>query len=253
MTSPPTWDAALYDDKHSFVTRYGEALLDLLAPRPGERILDLGCGTGHLTKQIADRGATVIGLDNSAAMIAAAQQAYPDVTFVLADATNFAFEAPFDAIFSNAALHWVQPPEAAVRCIARALKPNGRFVAEFGGAGNVAGITDAVRRARRALTGEDHPHAWFFPSIGAYASLLEACGLEVRAAWLFDRPTPLEGEAGLRDWLAMFGHDLLRGLPADVIEIVTASAERTLRKTHYRNEQWTADYRRIRIIAIKSI
>ncbi|BCX02750.1 MAG: methyltransferase type 11 [Candidatus Roseilinea sp.] len=246
------WNVALYDGQHSFVTQYGKALLDLLAPRPGERILDVGCGTGHLTKRIADCGATVIGLDNSPNMIAAARCAHPDVTFVLADARDFTFDEPFDAVFSNATLHWVTPPEAAARCIADALKPGGRFVAEFGGAGNVAHITNAIRNTRYALTGEDHPHGWFFPSIGAYASLLETYGLEVQAAWLFDRPTPLEGEDGLRHWLTMFGGEMLRGLAAEEIAHVTAQAERTLRTTHYRDGQWFADYRRIRIVAVKT-
>lgn len=250
--STQVWNATLYDVKHGFVTQYGEALLDLLAPRPGERILDIGCGTGHLTKQIADRGAAVIGLDNSPDMIASARTAYSDLAFVLGDAADFAFGEPFDAVFSNATLHWVKPPEDAVRCIAASLKPGGRFVAEFGGAGNVAHVANAIRDVRYALSGEDYPHDWFFPSIGDYAPMLEAHGLEVRAAWLFDRPTPLEGEDGLRNWLAMFGSSMLRGLTADETVYVTMEVERTLRATHYRDGQWFADYRRIRIVAVKT-
>lgn len=250
--SQNVWDAKLYDGRHSFVAKYGEELLELLAPKPGERILDLGCGTGDLTHKIADCGATVVGLDSSLDMIEAAHAKYPTLEFVLCDATNFAFDEAFDAVFSNATLHWVKPPQHAVKCIARALKPRGRFVAEFGGAGNVANIADAIRDSRYAVTGEDHPHDWYFPSIGEYAPILEARGLEVQAAWLFDRPTPLEGADGMRNWLNMFGGGMLRGLATDVIDRVTAIAERTLMQTNYRDGQWFADYRRIRVVAVKS-
>jgi very-short-patch-repair endonuclease/trans-aconitate methyltransferase len=247
----PNWQPALYDTKHAFVAKYGEALLDLLAPKRSERILDLGCGTGDLAQKIADCGATVIGLDSSLDMIAAARAKYPALQFVPGDVTNFAFDEPFDAAFSNATLHWVKPPEDAARCIAGTLRSGGRFVAEFGGAGNVAHISAALHEAHIALTGAPLQHNWYFPSVGEYAPILEAHGFEVQAAWLFDRPTPLEGEDGMRNWLSMFGHPILRGAPTDVIDRVTATAERTLRETNYRDGQWFADYRRIRIVAIK--
>ncbi|MGH6628953.1 MAG: class I SAM-dependent methyltransferase [Burkholderiales bacterium] len=127
------WDSSLYDDKHSFVTKYGEGVLELLAPQPGERILDVGCGTGHLTQLIAGAGAQVTGMDNSAEMIATARAGHPDLRFVVGDAADFFFDEPFDAVFSNAALHWVHRAEEAVICMSRALKPGGRFVVEFGG------------------------------------------------------------------------------------------------------------------------
>lgn len=247
-----TWNTALYDGKHGFVARYGEALLELLAPRPGERILDLGCGTGDLAQKIAECGATVIGLDSSSDMIAAARAKYPAIEFMLGDATNFYFDDAFDAVFSNATLHWVKPPEDAVRCISNALKPSGRFVAEFGGAGNVSAIAAALHDAHVTMAGAPLQHNWYFPSIGEYAPILEALGLDVQAAWLFDRPTPLEGEDGMLNWLTMFGGGMLRGAPADVIDRVTARAERTLRDTNYRDGQWFADYRRIRVVATKT-
>jgi trans-aconitate methyltransferase len=256
MTTALPWNPALYDAKHGFVAKFGEALLELLAPQPGEHILDLGCGTGHLSHKIAERGAAVIGLDSSPDMIAAARKAYPDIEFQPSDATDFAFDRLFDAVFSNAALHWVKPPEAAVRCIARALRPGGRLVTEFGGKGNIATIADAVRSALRHVTGLDIPHSLYFPSISQYSALLEAHGLEVRAAWLFDRPTPLEGPGGMRNWLAMFGGGLLgdlalRGMAADELERATAIAERNLRKTNFHDGQWFADYRRIRLVAAR--
>jgi trans-aconitate 2-methyltransferase len=226
-------------------------VLALLAPKAGERILDVGCGTGHLTKQIADAGATVIGIDNSPDMIAAAQRAYPTIAFIQADATDFHFEEKFDAVFSNATLHWVRPPEDAARCMANALRDGGRFVAEFGGQGNIDYIRKAVHAARHEIAGEDAADTYYFPSIGEYAPLLEQQGLEVQAAWLFDRPTLLEGEDGMANWLLMFGAGMLRGLTTDMSTRVTAQAERTLRATNYQDGKWFADYRRIRIVAIK--
>src|SRR5947209_12654662 len=131
-TVPTThWDANLYDGHHAFVWQQGAALLELLAPRPGERILDLGCGTGHLTAQVAATGAEVVGLDLASTMIDQARRAYPQLRFVAGDARDLAFEQPFDAVLSNAALHWVKPPELVIACVARALRPGGRFVAEF--------------------------------------------------------------------------------------------------------------------------
>lgn len=245
------WNASLYDSKHNFVTKYGEDVLAMLAPRAGERILDVGCGTGHLTKQIADAGALAIGIDNSPDMIAAAQRAHPTLAFIQADATDFHFEEKFDGIFSNATLHWVQPPETAVKCMANVLKAGGRFVVEFGGKGNIDNIRKAMHDARREIAGNDQPDTYFFPSIGEYAPLLEQHGLEVQAAWLFDRPTLLEGEEGMANWLLMFGAGMLRGLPTDISKRVTAQAERTLRSTNYQDGKWFADYRRIRIVASK--
>jgi trans-aconitate 2-methyltransferase len=131
------WDPGLYDDKHAFVWRHGASLIELLAPQPEERILDLGCGTGHLTARIAEAGAAAVGLDHSAEMLTQARQAYPKLHFVEGDARQFAFPEPFDAVFSNAALHWIREPEAVLCSVRKALKHGGRFVAEFGGRDNV--------------------------------------------------------------------------------------------------------------------
>ena len=178
------WDAARYQDRHSFVWRYGASLLEQLNPQPGERILDVGCGTGQLTAEIARSGAQVVGLDNSAGMLSQARQNYPDLTFVLGDASAFDFPEPFDAVFSNAALHWVKDADGAASCIARALRRGSRFVAEFGGKGNIA----SVQAALRAVLGPsaDLQSPWYYPSVGEYASVLERYGLEVRNASLFD-------------------------------------------------------------------
>ncbi|HXG64372.1 MAG TPA: methyltransferase domain-containing protein [Blastocatellia bacterium] len=246
-----TWDSSLYDRKHSFVFEYGEDLLSLLNPQPGERILDVGCGTGHLTGRIAAAGSQVVGIDNSANMIETARREYPGVEFILADATDFVFPEPFDAIFSNAALHWVTEAEAAVRCMARALRSGGRFVAELGGRGNVANIIKAAQEVLQGLRIEAK-HGWYFPSVAEYATLLERHGLAVSLAILFDRPTRLEGEDGMKNWLTMFGAAMFRNVPDDRKPQVFARIEDRLRETQYIDGVWVADYRRLRIVAQKN-
>lgn len=155
----------LYDQKHGFITHFGTDLLPLLEPQPGERILDLGCGTGHLTAQIAGAGADVIGIDHSPEMVAQARAAYPEFRFQQADAADFTFDTPFDAVFSNATLHWIPAQEAVIACVWRALKPGGRFVVEFGGKGNVATLIGGLFDALRAF---DQPVPsrlpWYFPA-----------------------------------------------------------------------------------------
>jgi trans-aconitate methyltransferase len=245
------WDAGLYDDKHAFVWQYGASLVQLLAPKPGERILDLGCGTGHLTSQIAESGAQVVGLDHSDEMLAQARSAYPRLEFVQGDARDFTFTEPFDAIFSNAVLHWIRPPEVVIRCVHDALRPGGRFTAEFGGRGNVRRVLGVLREtAERMGLAPDLPDS-YFPSLSEYATLLEAAGLEVRSALLFDRPTPLEGADGLRSWVKMFRGSTLESMPAERREEYLLAVEEAARPELFRNGGWFADYRRLRVVAVR--
>jgi trans-aconitate methyltransferase len=249
---PGDWNATLYDQKHSFVFGYGRELISLLEPRPGERILDVGCGTGHLTKLIDDSGARAVGMDSSPSMVEAARSRYPGLTFVLADAREFSFPEPFDAVFSNATLHWVTEAERAATCISNALKSGGRFVAEFGGKGNVASILAAVQQSLWELARAEVDHGFYFPSIGEYATLLEEHGLSVRRALLFDRPTRLEdGENGLRNWILVFGKTMFRDIPGEVEEQVFNRVEDKLRSTLFTQGAWFADYRRLRVVAYK--
>ncbi|MCW5969571.1 MAG: methyltransferase domain-containing protein [Blastocatellales bacterium] len=246
------WDAGAYDQKHSFVFQYGEGVFALLAPKAGERILDVGCGTGHLTKQIADAGASVVGLDASADMIERARASYPGIEFILGDAADFEFDEPFDAVFSNAALHWVERAEDAVICMSRALRQGGRFVIEMGGKGNIERIAVALDSAIEDLLGRRVSARNYFPGISEYSTLLERHGLEVRAAHLFDRLTELEeGEAGLRRWIEMFRGHLFDGVDPDNKEAVLERVERELRESLFLDGNWYADYRRLRINAIK--
>lgn len=251
--TPSKWDASLYTAKHSFVYEYGRELVALLAAKPGERILDLGCGSGQLTRAIAENGARVTGLDNSASMIDAARREYPDLSFVLADAKDFSFDEPFDAVFSNAALHWVKPPEKVIECVAECLHAGGRFVAEFGGKGNVRQIYEAAEAAGQELTGREVRNVNYFPSVAEYSAILESHGLEVRHAWLFDRPTKLEdGESGLRNWLTMFGEKTFGAMPDDVRMQWIERTQQRARPSLFRDGSWYADYRRLRVIAVRA-
>ncbi|WP_435349715.1 class I SAM-dependent methyltransferase [Haloarchaeobius sp. HRN-SO-5] len=243
------WAAGAYDDSHAFVYEYGEGVVDLLDPEPDEWVLDLGCGTGHLTASIAASGATVVGLDAERSMLAEAARTYPDLRFVRGDARRFAFRRPFDAVFSNAALHWIHEQDAVLSSVADALRPGGRFVAELGGAGNVAAIVGAVEDAA-SDRGYAVTNPWYFPTVGEYATRLEDHGFEVQYASLFDRPTELDdGEAGLASWLGMFGDGLLGPVPEHEREDVISAAEDLLRDELFADGTWTADYRRLRVVA----
>ena len=249
------WDAGRYDSAHSFVWERGRGVVELLAPVPGERILDLGCGTGHLTAYIAESGAEVVGIDSSEDMVRVASQNYPNILFEVADARSLPYVAEFDAVFSNAVLHWVRPPEAVIESVWRALRPGGRFVAEFGGENNIRAIMTAVGHALDALEAhgaEVYKPNMYFPPLDEYVSLLETQGFSVARSAHFERPTPLDGgEEGMSMWLRMFGWDYLSQLSPTQRDEVVAHVEKATRSTLYTNGGWTADYWRIRIEAFK--
>lgn len=245
------WDAKLYDDRHTFVWQAGASLVELLAPRPGEHVLDVGCGTGHLTAQIAAAGADVTGIDASQAMIDQARAAYPGLDFRTADVRDFRPDRPYDAVFSNAVLHWVRPPEAAVRTMHDALRAGGRLVVEFGGRGNVAAIVAAIGRPAADLFPSIRLPDWYFPGVAEYSGLLEAAGLEVRSALLFDRPTPLQGPDGLRGWVQMFAADTVAAIAPERREEFFLRMEDDLRPQLFHDGQWVADYRRLRVMAVR--
>ncbi|AGN02463.1 type 11 methyltransferase [Salinarchaeum sp. Harcht-Bsk1] len=251
------WEADRYEADHAFVYESSQDLVELLDPAPGERIADLGCGTGHLTAAIArevdhpDGGPSghAIGFDRSASMVAEARSSYPAVEFLQADARSLPFDATVDAVFSNAALHWISDQEAVVSSIHDALRPGGRLVAELGGVGNVATITDALE-AELVERGSPGQHGWYFPSPGEYATLLEAGGFEVRDLRLFDRPTPLDGADGLEHWIEGFGDELLDPLSDDERSAVIEAVEDRCRTDLWTGEEWVADYRRLRVVAV---
>lgn len=247
------WNAGLYDNQHSFVSKYGDSLVDLLAPKEGEQILDLGSGTGDLAKKIYDLKADVIGVDKSENMVNQAQNKYPMIKFTVKDATNLDYSELFDAVFSNATLHWVKSPGIALNCIYKCLKSGGRFVAEFGGKGNVQAITDEIIRQKIAAGLGFHMEQfpWFYPSIAEYTTLMEAAGFRVTFAQHYDRPTPLEGNNGLKNWIEMFGNQLLNGVPEHTKNNIITKVEYNLKEILYSDGIWMADYKRIRVIGVK--
>ncbi len=253
ISTSNNWDTSLYEDKHAFVWQHGEGLLQLLNPQIGESILDLGCGTGQLTEKIAQAGAEVMGVDRAPTMVEKARENYPHLHFDIADARNFQVDKPFDAVFSNAVLHWVKEADSAIASIHQALKPGGRFVAEFGGKGNVQAIATALESALEVINiSAQTLNPWYFPSIGEYATLLEQQGFDVISAMLFARPTLLaEGEAGMANWIQMFASSFLTELSSEQQIQVIRVVEEYLKPTLYQRGTWTADYRRIRIVAIK--
>jgi trans-aconitate methyltransferase len=246
------WDVDRYDGSFGFVSRYGRDLVGLLAPEPGERVLDLGCGTGELAAELAGLGVEVRGIDADASMIAQAQAKHPEIAFEQADGHEFVLAEPVDAVLSNAALHWMLDPMSVITRVYAALRPGGRFVAEFGGQGNVAIIRSAVIEAAEAA-GVDPARLrapWFFPSPGEYATLLENGGFRVRLMEHFDRLTPLDDcPDGIVDWLRMFGAELLAEVPNELRERVMRDAAERCRPTLFREGRWYADYVRLRVWA----
>jgi trans-aconitate 2-methyltransferase len=250
-----SWNADLYQSKHSFVFEFGRDVLTLLDPQPGECILDVGCGTGQLTAEIARAGATATGIDSSPAMIEQARGNFPEIGFEVHDVCDLPFHGEFDAVFSNAALHWVTRAEDAVAAIASALKPGGRFVAELGGRGNIRALMAASDQALRAL-GVEVPkryHPWYYPGIAEYAGILERHGMEVTFARLFERPTVLEGgDDAVSNWLRMFGSRLAEPLDAAQIPEYHRLTREFAAPDLLKQDVWVMDYRRLRIASHKS-
>ncbi|HET7539316.1 MAG TPA: class I SAM-dependent methyltransferase [Polyangiaceae bacterium] len=246
-----TWNPVLYDDRAAFVSDLASDLVRWLAPRAGETILDLGCGTGTLTAQIARQGAHVTGVDRSAEMIESAREKYCELSFEVADGQALGYSNQFDAVFSNAALHWMPRATDVLRGVERALRPGGRFVAEFGGAGCVATVINAVSEILREWAIDPAPYlAWFFPSPGRYAGLVEDSGLVVRELRYFERPTPVAGTDGLSTWLSLFQAELMKDLGTRWPELWIKASERC-HSALFHDGQWWLDYVRLRVVATK--
>lgn len=248
------WNSERYDLKLGFVSEYGKDVLQLLQPASGERILDLGCGTGDLTYLIQQSGAHVTGLDLSAEMIEQAKAKYPALNLIVGNGEHFQLGEQFDAVFSNAALHWMKQPIPVIDTVWRHLKSQGRFVAEFGGKGNVERVVQAIREVLQELYGwnADELNPWYFPSIGQYSSLLEERGFRVVYAAHFDRPTRMEDEErGLRLWLDSFAQPFLSGLSRQEADNACERIAQKVKPDLFYDGAWHIDYKRLRIVAIK--
>ncbi|MGA9042085.1 MAG: methyltransferase domain-containing protein [Terriglobales bacterium] len=243
------WKADRYAEHAHFVPALGQAVLDLLNPRPEERILDLGCGDGVLSEKIKAAGATVVGVDASEDMIAAAKARGIDARVM--DGFNLAFDAEFDAAFSNAALHWMKrDPSAVVSGVRRALKPGGRFAGEMGGHGNVAAITVALLAVleRHGVSNAAASSPWYFPTVDDYRARLEQGGFVVEYIELIPRPTPLPTD--MTGWLKTFGMPLIKVLPQEDQSAALNEAMELLRPALCDEKgRWTADYIRLRFLA----
>ncbi len=240
-----TWARETYRQNAAYVPALGAAVFELLNPQAGERILDLGCGEGTLTEKIAGTGAEVVGIDASEEMIAGAKARGLDAR--LMDAEQLRFEHEFDGVFSNAVLHWVRDHDAMLEGVHRALKPGGRFVAEFGGHGNLAAIQVAIRSvlARRGWTTNI---LRYYATETEYAGRLERHGFVVRQIALIPRPTPLP--TGIRGWLDTFERATLDRIPPEQLESFLQEVEDLLRaEICDREGNWTAHYVRLRFKA----
>jgi trans-aconitate methyltransferase len=244
-----TWDPLAYERNGSFVHALAGGVLEWLNAQPGEYILDLGCGDGQLTQRISDAGTHVLGVDASAEMVAAARERGIEAEQATAEALPFR-DATFDAVFSNAALHWVRDQDAMMRQVRRVLKPGGRFVAEMGGHGNVAAIQVALTATlERHGFGERERGVNYFPSTNSYTDRLKQHGFRVDQMALIPRPTKLP-ESGMEGWLRTFRRGVLEGLPEDTREVVVKETVQLLEPA-LRDETgtWIADYVRLRFVA----
>lgn len=246
---PQHWNPEIYQRDAGFVATLGAPLLDLLAPKPGERVLDLGCGDGTLTLRLQEAGCDVLGVDSSPDQVAAARAR--GLRAEVADGHALPFQAQFDAVFSNAALHWMLDPAAVLAGVARALTPGGRFVAEMGGAGNVESVIRAYAAEYAPLgIALDAHNPWFFPDEARYADLLRDAGLEPVALQRFARPTRLPGDVS--DWLNLMTQSFTAAVaPQERPALVARVRERLQPSACDAEGQWTLDYVRLRIVARK--
>jgi trans-aconitate methyltransferase len=248
MTSS-TWHPKTYAQNARFVSELGEPLLELLDAQPGERILDLGCGDGALTEKIAAAGCTVVGADSSLAQIQATRKRGLDALVV--DGQRFSFRRPFDAVFTNAALHWMKRAENVVGNVARCLKPGGRFVGEFGGQGNVETIRMTLHAGlRRRAIDPWTVDPWYYAAPQDYEKLLAAHGFSVSYVELIPRPTRLPGD--ILGWLEVFAQPFTQAVAASQRQQFLEDIREGLRPRLQKSDgTWYADYVRLRFKAVK--
>ncbi|MGM0217984.1 class I SAM-dependent methyltransferase [Enterococcus sp. AZ126] len=245
------WNAKKYNTTHDFVFKYGAGLLKLL-PKEQSKVLDIGCGTGELTNQIAQLGHEVTGIDQSVNMINQARESYPDLTFLQEDILYPTDQIEmYDVAFSNAVFHWIPDQNLLLKNINEHLNENGQLICEFGAVGNVQLIREAFGRELNAL-GASFEEPFCFTSLSDYRMLLEKNHFEVIEILEYERPTTLKGgKAGLREWMEQFYTEELGELSRNQKERILENMERDLTPSLWKEDHWEADYRRLRIIAVK--
>lgn len=251
MSTPPhpQWDPDRYARSARFVADLALPLLDRLDLRAGMAVLDLGCGDGALAAKMAAMGARVVGVDSSPDQVAAARAAGLDAR--IADGEALDFDEEFDAVFSNAALHWMRRPDRVLDGVRRALRPGGRFVGEFGGAGNIAAVRRAIEAAlaRRGFDARRYD-PWYFPTVEAYRERLMHHGFVVDEIVLLPRPTRLPGP--IEDWLDIFAQSFLVALVPEARREAKREIAEALRPALLGTDGvWTVDYVRLRFVALK--
>lgn len=245
------WNAVLYDNKHEFVSKYGKVLIDLVNTSKDQVILDLGCGTGKLSVELAKNGAKVIGIDMSKDMLEKAKLNYPTIEFNFADATELNYENYFDTVFSNAVLHWIKDHRKLLKSVYKALKTKGKLICEFGADRCAYHIQSAFKEVYENL-GYTYISPFSYKNSEEYRKLLVEIGFKVEKVIDFDRPTPLEdGEKGLRNWITQFYSSNLEHISNEDKEKILSTVEERLRPILFKDGVWIADYRRIQVVAIK--
>ncbi len=249
MGATQIWDPHTYAKNARFVSDLGSPVLELLSPQPGERILDLGCGDGVLTKKIAEFGCEVVAVDSSAPQVEAARRLGLEAYVITGEELQYREE--FDAVFSNAVLHWIKRADAMIEAVFRSLRPGGRFVAECGGDGCIHKVRTTLVQAlnKRGIDGESRV-PWYFPTPGDYATRLERAGFRVNTIALIPRPTPLPGD--IIGFLETFGQSFLAGLTGPERDEYLLEVRRSLEPQLVNPDGvWVADYVRLRFYATK--
>lgn len=248
--SSQVWNAQQYRDNASFVAEFGSAVLDLLNPQPDESILDVGCGDGTLTEKIAAVAQLVVCIDASPSMVQAAKDR--GLNAILMRGDDLTFDNAFDAVFTNAALHWITQYDAVIKGVYKALKPSGRFVGEFGGKGNIEQLILAMKTVIETNQNMGAFHnPWYFPDADEYQSALEKHGFSVTYIELIPRPTPLK--TGVQEWLKIFANHIISGMNPEQEEYFLKETEKRVKPSLYSEASgWNADYVRLRFHAIKA-
>ncbi len=243
------WDSGLYDNKHNFVAEYGKGLLEYIPADKSQNILDLGCGTGLLTAELARKSGCVLGIDGSSDMIEKARKQYPELTFEVMDALELPFDHKWDIIFSNAVFHWITDQELLLQKIHNSLKPSGKLICEFGAFGNIQTIEQGFRTVLEHL-GHPYHSKFTFPTDEHFGSLLLKNGFIIEELYAYDRPTPLnDGDKGLYNWAKQFFETDLKEFTDTDQDFILRKLLEKVRDNLWDGTSWVADYKRLKVIA----